>query len=134
MVRDTEHDGNGLERRQVIPLYDFLCKDCGEVTEERRGLDDAIIPCALCGGTAHRAACSGLPAIRGETVGQSFSTSRVKDSKGRYRLGHFQEASAELADGYDRIEKREGRRVERPDPYKAGLHEAARRGAKIRSK
>jgi putative FmdB family regulatory protein len=117
-----------------MPTYLYICREGHETEEMWQSVDDEFIGCPLCGQTAHRAFCSFLPAIRGETVGQSFSTSRIKDSKGRYRLSHFQEASAELADGYDRIEKREGRKVKRPDPYKAGLREAARRGAKIRRK
>jgi putative FmdB family regulatory protein len=118
-----------------MPIYVYYCLTCKETFEEMwRSTEDYIWPCPICGTSSKRRPCSGLPAIRGETVGQSFSTSRVKDSKGRYRLSHFQEASAELADGYDRIEKREGRKVERPDPYRAGLKEAARRGAKIRRK
>jgi hypothetical protein len=117
-----------------MPTYIYIC-GLGHETEERwQPVDRESIGCPLCGETAHRAFCSGLPAIRGETVGQSFSTSRVKDSKGRYRLSHFQEASAQLADAHQRAEKREGRKLEAPDPYKAGLREAARRGAKIRKK
>ena len=117
-----------------MPLYDYRCADCGEVIEERRGLEDYFIPCLLCGGTAHRAACSGLPAIRGETVGSSFSTSRVKDDKGRYRLSHYQEASAQVADAHQRAEQREGRKLEAPDPYKEGLNRARQMGAQIRRK
>lgn len=115
-----------------MPTYIYIC-GLGHETEERwQGVDDEFASCSLCGGTAHRAFCSGLPAIRGETVGQSFSTSKVKDAKGRYRLSEFQEASETVADGYARAERREGRKLPRPDPYKAGIREARRRGAKIR--
>lgn len=115
-----------------MPLYDYHCADCGEVTEERRGLEDYLIPCPLCGGTAHRAACSGLPAIWGETVGRGFSTSRAKDQRGRYRVSNFQEASAEIDYAHTRAEQREGRKLKAPSLYKTGLRRAQQMGAKIR--
>ena len=117
-----------------MPTYIYQC-GLGHETEERwHGVEDISIPCPLCGETAHRAFCSGLPAIRGETVGRSYSTSDVKDSKGRYRLSHFQEASEQVAYEHTRAERREGRKLKGPDPYKIGINRARRMGAKIRRK
>lgn len=39
-----------------MPLYNYWCSSCDELTEERRGYEDYLISCSLCGGTAHRQA------------------------------------------------------------------------------
>lgn len=115
-----------------MPRYDYYCPDCGQWFEAWQGVEDFFTSCLSCGTSSKRAACSGLPAIRGETVGQSFSTSNAKDEKGRYRLSHFQEASEQVAYEHTRAERREGRKIKGPDPYKEGLRRARQMGAKIK--
>jgi putative FmdB family regulatory protein len=48
------HD-SGKERRQEVPVYDFLCRDCGPF-EQRRSFAEAGEPmvCPSCGGQARR--------------------------------------------------------------------------------
>jgi hypothetical protein len=99
-----------------MPYYDFIC-ECGEVTEARAGYDAGAMPCPACGQSARRSA------IHQIALG-------TKEKK--YRVSDFQEASQELDYSHSQQEQREGRRVKMPSPYKAGLREAARRGAKIR--
>lgn len=118
-----------------MATYLYHCTYCKDTFEEMwRAPDDCIWPCPVCGTAAKRVACSGVPAIRGETVGSSFSSSRAVDSKGRYRLSDFQEASEEVAHTHTRAERREGRSLKGPDLYKAGLNRARQMGAKVRRK
>ena len=101
-----------------MPNYDFICK-CGEVTEARVGYEARTRPCPACGQTADRATV--YPIALG-----------TKEKK--YRVSEFQEASQELEYAHGQQEQREGRKVKWPNPYKAGLREAARRGARIRGR
>ena len=117
-----------------MPRYDYYCPDCGQWFEAWQGVGDFFTPCLSCGTSSKRAACSGLPAIRGETVGSSFSSSRAVDLRGRYRLSDFREASEEIADSHTRAERREGRSLKGPDLYKEGIRKAASMGARVRSK
>ena len=115
-----------------MPLYDFRCDDCGEVTEARKGYNDCIIACPLCEGTAHRQAVYAYQPTITETGGSSYPANNAKDSRGRYRVSDFQEASAEIDHAVSRIEKREGKPVKMPSLYKAGLRKAERIGTNLR--
>jgi putative FmdB family regulatory protein len=91
-----------------MPLYDFECP-AGHVTEKRAGLSDEAMPCPLCGESARRVPFYASQYINGETVakGRSKATrlGNVVDKHGRYRVGLFQEASAEVAHTCDKAEK-----------------------------
>jgi len=116
-----------------MATYVYYCEKCKDAFDEMwRGPEDYVWPCPICGTSSKRRFNSGLPAIRGETVGTSYSSSRAVDQKGRYRMTDFQEASAEIADTHTRAERREGRRLKSPDLYKAGLNRAEDMGATIR--
>ncbi len=106
---------------RVIPLYDYSCR-AEHTTEAVRGYDIESIPCPSCGADAQRSGFNLVSSVIRE------GATRVKDAKGKYLVSDFQEASQEL----DHAAKRDG--VELPNIYKAGVAEARRRGAKIRSK
>ena len=117
-----------------MPHYDYRC-DCGEVTERRQGYDVAVIPCPLCGAPAQRVAVYAYQTTITETGGNSYPRlNNAKSKDGKYRVSDFQEASAEIDYAATQIEKREGKPVKVPSPYKAGLRKAARMGAKVREK
>jgi hypothetical protein len=99
-----------------VPIYNFAC-ECGEVTEARAGYETGSLPCPACGQAATRSAVYQI----------ALGTKEKK-----YRVTEFQEASQELEYAHGQQERREGRKVKWPSPYKAGLKEAARRGARIR--
>lgn len=118
-----------------MATYIYYCRECPDTFEEMwRTPDDDTFPCPDCGVIAQRVSCSGVPAIRGETVGSSFSSSRAIDQKGRYRLSDFQEAGEELADAHDRVDAKEGMKLPRPDLYREGLDKAQQMGARVRRK
>ncbi len=73
-----------------------------------QGVEDNSAPCP-CGAKAERAFCSGLPAIRGETVGKSYNTSGAITKHGYMDLDLFQEAHAGMLEDCAR------ERVEPPD-------------------
>jgi hypothetical protein len=98
-----------------MPVYNFICK-CGEVVEARVGYGVDAMPCP-CGQEAKRSAVNRV----------ALGTKEKK-----YRVSDFQEASAELDYTATQIEQREGRPVKMPSPYKAGLRQAEKMGAKIR--
>jgi hypothetical protein len=117
----------------MSPRYDYAC-ECGTVVEEARGYEEDSIPCSSCSASAQRVPVYAEQFISGETVakGKATRAGNITDPKGRTRVSVFQEAGQELADAHDRQEQREGRKLNFPDAYKAGLGEARRRGAKIR--
>ena len=103
-----------------MPLYDFV-DEAGHITEAMQGMGVESIPCGVCGAQARRQAVNLVSSVIRE------GATRVKDARGKYLVSDFQEASQEL----DYAAKRDG--VELPNIYKAGVAEARRRGAKIRS-
>lgn len=90
-----------------MALYDYYCPKC-RWFEARRGVEESFTPCPQCGTPAERAACSGLPAIHGETVGKGGNYPRgicpgdIKNKHGRYRVGLWQESMAEAAHARER--------------------------------
>ena len=85
-----------------MPRYDYYCPSC-RWFEAWRGVEDSFTPCPACGAPAKRAACSGLPAIKGETVGKNYASSGgicpgdIKNKHGQYRVKLWQESQAEAA-------------------------------------
>jgi putative FmdB family regulatory protein len=79
-----------------MATYIYGCSKCGRRFELMgQGVDDSSAPCP-CGAEAQRVFCSGLPAIRGETVGKSYVNSGVITKHGYMDLNLFQEAHAEV--------------------------------------
>ncbi len=100
-----------------MATYAYYCAKCKAPFEElQRSPDDATWPCPVCGTISKRADCSGLPAIRGETVGGSYATSR--------NIANFQEASQEIDYAHNRAEQREGRELKFTPLYKEGIRRA----------
>jgi hypothetical protein len=98
-----------------VAIYDFIC-ECGEIVEARAGYDANVMPCP-CGRLASRSAVYQVALGAAEK---------------KYRVSDFQEASAELDYAATQIERREGHPVKMPSPYKAGLRQAKKMGAKVR--
>ena len=99
-----------------MPLYEYVCP-LGHTMEKIGGLDASSAPC-FCGGKAYR---------------NQVNEIQVGTKEQKYRVSDFTEASAEIDHAYSAAEKQEGQPVKRPDLYKAGLAEARRRGAKVRT-
>jgi putative FmdB family regulatory protein len=92
-----------------MATYGYNCSECGRYFELMgQGVEDDSAPCS-CGADAKRAFCSGLPAIRGETVGKSYANSGVITKHGYMDLNLFQEAHTEVLEDCAR------ERVEPPD-------------------
>lgn len=109
-----------------MPRYDYGCA-AGHTTESVQGYGTEAIPCPVCGGEARRAAVYRDQFIRGETVATGRTMrSGAKDEKGRYNLGHVNEAQATIFDACER------QGAEMPDFQKAGAREARKRGAKVK--
>jgi len=108
-----------------MPLYSFKCPS-GHETDGIRGYSVESIPCPLCCAPAHR---RGFNPVSFE---MRDAATEVKDKDGRVNVTRFKEASEEVADTYDRIEKKEGVKVESPNLYRLGLERAKRKGAKLR--
>lgn len=83
-----------------------------------QGVEDSSAPCP-CGAVAKRAFCSGLPAIRGESVGKGYINSGVITKYGYMDLDLFQEAHAGMLEDC----AREG--VEPPDFLKIAKEKVA---------
>jgi putative FmdB family regulatory protein len=111
-----------------MPLYDYSCRN-GHTVEERRGYDDDIILCPLCGDTAQRHAVYRYQSTITETGGKSYPKYNAKDGD-KYRVSDFHEASAEIDYAAAQAERKEGKPVKVPSMYKAGLRKAKRMGAK----
>ena len=103
--------------------YDYRCAE-GHVRELMRGYDVSSVTCP-CGLEAQRLAVYAEQTIIGDTVAGPRLGSRAKDKNGRWDLGIFQEASAELA----YAEEKAG--VTGPNLYKAGKQRARQMGADI---
>ena len=88
-----------------MPRYDYYCKSC-RWFESEQGVEARFTPCPACGMPAERSPCSGLPAIKGETVGKSYASSicpgDIKNKHGQYRVGLWQESQAEAARARER--------------------------------
>jgi hypothetical protein len=109
-----------------MPRYDFCC-DEGHVTEVRAGYEVTAVTCPTCGLEARRLSIYRSQYINGETVAKGVTKAtrmgNVVDKHGRYRLGLFEEASAEVAHACDKAEK----------PVPPLWEEAKRRAKKIAS-
>ncbi len=118
-----------------MPLYDFACKR-GHITEERRGYNDSVIPCPSCGKRAQRVPVYVEQFIIGETCpkGSATRAGNIKDSKGRTRVSLFTEACEEMSHAHTKAENEQGRKLESPNLYKAGLARARKMGAQIKTK
>lgn len=79
-----------------MPRYDYHCPECGRTFEAWRGVEDNSAPCPTCGADAKRAFCSGLPAIKGETIGKAYDTSGAITKHGYVDLDMFQEAHEDM--------------------------------------
>lgn len=77
----------------MMAIYDFICPVCEVVTEARRGMDTASIPCPACGSDAPRASFYRPAIVSHEGPGNW----NVKTADGKYRLTHYLEAQAESA-------------------------------------
>ena len=95
-----------------MATYAYNCLRCGSHFELLgRGVEDDSAPCS-CGAKAKRAFCSGLPAIKGETVGKCYTNSAdsgVINKHGYMDIDLFQEAHAVV------LEDAERAHVEPPD-------------------
>ena len=92
-----------------MATYAYNCSRCGSHFELMgQGVEESSTPCS-CGAKAQRAFCSGLPAIRGETVGKSYNTSGAITKHGYMDLDLFQEAHAGVLEDCERAH------VEPPD-------------------
>ncbi len=107
-----------------MPRYDFRCPQ-GCVTEVVTPMAVSRIKCA-CGTMAVRLAVYAEQTIIGDTVAKPRLGSRAKDKNGRWDLGIFQEASAEVAYAEDKAG------VKGPNLYQAGKQRARELGANIR--
>lgn len=117
-----------------MPRYDFTCElGCG-THEAVRGYDEEETGCPKCGGPARREAVY-LPYIRGETCprGNATRAGNIKDKSGRTRVSLFTEASEEMNYAHVKAENEQGRKLESPNLYKAGVERARQMGAKIRA-
>jgi hypothetical protein len=75
-----------------VPRYNYWCSSCDELTEERRGYEDYLIPCSLCGGTAHRQAVYESQYTRTESGGMQGRMGRVDNlSEGQERVARNSE-------------------------------------------
>lgn len=113
-----------------MPRYDYSCS-CGSVVEEVRGYDDAVIPCASCGGSARRVPVYHYQSLRGDTVprGAASRAGNIKDTRGRYRVSLYREAAEEAAETAQ--QRAEAGLPAGPDPYTVALRRAAARGVKL---
>ena len=116
-----------------MPLYDFGCP-CGQVTELKKGYGVTAIPCPSCGNEASRLAVYAEQFISGETCpkGNATRAGNITDSKGRTRVSLFQEACQEMNHAHTKAENEQGRKLESPNLYKAGVERARQMGAQIR--
>ncbi len=116
-----------------MPRYDYACK-CGTVVEEVRGYEEDSISCSSCSATAQRVSVYLNQSIQGETCprGNATRAGNIKDSKGRTRVSLFTEASEEMNYAHVKAENEQGRKLESPNLYKAGLARARQMGADIR--
>lgn len=106
-----------------MPKYDYKCPKCGYF-EATRGVEEFFTPCDLCGTPAKREAVYAYQTTITESGGNSYPSQNAKDERGRARVSDFQEASAEIDHAYSIAEKREGRPIEGPNLYKAGVGRA----------
>jgi putative FmdB family regulatory protein len=102
-----------------MPYYDYRCGK-GHVTEQRRTMGCSEIVCPSCSGVAHRQAVYAEQAIRGDTVARPRLGNRATDKAGRFRLGLFQEAHAEI------LHDSEKAGIEPPDTLSIGKERAKR--------
>ena len=109
-----------------MPLYEYTC-GAGHTTEGIQGMGVESIPCPSCGLNAPRAGFNRV------SVEVREGPEMARDSKGKYRVSDFKEASEELNYAVDQEEKKDGRKIKTPSLYKAGIREAKRRGARIRN-
>ena len=98
-----------------MPLYDFICKSCGKVTEERQGFDVDIIPCR-CGSIAQRAGVYKNQYIQAETgpVGGKKNEPPSSDINLRQPFAEYVEASEEIDYHYAKAEAN-GQKVKKAD-------------------
>ncbi len=104
--------------------YDYRCVE-GHVRELMRGYSVSSVTCP-CGLEAQRVAVYAEQTIIGDTVAGGSLGSSVKDKNGRFDLGIFQEASAEVAHAEDKAG------VKGPNLYEVGKQRAREMGADIR--
>ena len=118
-----------------MPRYDYAC-ECGNVVEEVRGYEEDSIPCPSCSATAQRVPVYVEQFIIGETCpkGNATRAGNITDSKGRTRVSLFTEACQEMNHAHVKAENEQGRKLESPNLYQAGLARARQMGAQIKTK
>ena len=87
-----------------MPLYDYRCA-AGHVSEQRRGLEEAVAECPECGLAAQRAPCSGIPEIAG------YAPRPTREAP--IHLNRFVEAHGEMLRDCERAG------IDPPDAWKA---------------
>jgi putative FmdB family regulatory protein len=69
-----------------MPIYEYLCKKCGSITELIHGLNDTpAVKCSACGAKAERKISSGTFILKGggwyaNDYGNKFKTNKGGDS------------------------------------------------------
>lgn len=118
-----------------MPRYDFRCSK-GTVIESVEKMDVVQIGCTCCAGVAVRVAVYAEQTIIGETCpkGNASRAGNITDSKGRTRVSLFTEACQEMNHAHVKAENEQGRKLESPNLYQAGLARARKMGAQIKTK
>lgn len=109
-----------------MAIYDYTCMSCGRTREERGRYSDTEIVCTGCGGPAKRRSV-----YLTSNVTDSGATVPLSDR--RYNVSEFQEASGEINHAHVKAENEQGRKLESPDLYRAGVERARQMGVPIRA-
>lgn len=96
-------------------MYEYVCPS-GHTTEKIRGVGESSSPC-FCGQASYRLS------VYHVNIGQREQ---------KYRVSDVVEASSEIDYAYTSAEQANGVTLKRPSPFKAGVAEAKKRGAKVR--
>ena len=89
-----------------MPLYDYACGNCGNITEMIQPMDRDLIVCPVCVSPARRIAANRVAITAPET-----------DTRGMFR--RYREASAEIDHAATRIEQSTGQPVQTPNYWLA---------------